>query len=197
MTYMTQMENFYLRDTIMETNDTTNKNWYVIEINTPKNFKKLRGMVNSVMPKGCSVIVTSQNRFSSKQRKCLKKSVFLSDYLFVLCDYEKHMAQILDNIEALGIRAEVLIDQGTNEPIVLNEADQEWLFNLYELTRDIDFIDEEFSIGDKIRAIDSPMKGFVGHISALTPERVYSTIQINNNTLTICFRREDLVKEED
>ena len=107
------------------------------------------------------------------------------------------MAQILDNISALGIRADVLIDQGKNKPITLDAEEQEWLFSLYELTKEIDFIDEEFSIGDKIRAIDSPMKGFVGHISALTPERVYSTIQINNNTLTICFRREDLVKEED
>lgn len=173
------------------------KEWYVIEINTPNNFKKLRGMVTSVMPKGCSVIVTSQNRFSPKQRKCLKKSVFLSNYLFVLCDYEKHMAQILDNISALGIRADVLIDQGKNKPITLDVEEQEWLFSLYELTKEIDFIDEEFSIGDKIRAIDSPMKGFVGHISALTPERIYSTIQINNKTFTICFRREDLVKEED
>lgn len=173
------------------------KEWYIIEINTPNNFKKLRGMVTSVMPKGCSVIVTSQNRFSPKQRKCLKKSVFLSDYLFVLCDYEKHMAQILNNIEALGIRAEVLVDQGTNEPVTLNETAQAWLFSLYELTRDIDFVDNEFNIGDKIRAIDSPMKGFVGHVSAITPERIYSTIQINNNTYSICFRREDLVKEED
>lgn len=173
------------------------KEWYIIEINTPNNFKKLRGMVTSVMPKGCSVIVTSQNKFSPKQRRCLKKSVFLSNYLFVLCDYDKHMSQILDNIESIGIRAEVLVDQATNVPITLNKEEQEWLFSLYELTSDIDFIDEEFNVGDRFRVVDSPMRGFSGNILALTPEKVYSTIQINKKNYNVCFRREDIVKEED
>ena len=92
------------------------RDWYIVEVNTSKNFKVLRSMLNSVMPKGCSVFVTSYNNYSKKQRGKLGKRVFLTDYLFILCNLEKHMPKIISNIESLGVSARVLID-AKDEPV--------------------------------------------------------------------------------
>lgn len=172
------------------------KEWYIIEVNTSKNFKVLRGMINSVIPKGCSVFVTSYNNYSKKQRGNLGKRVFLTDYLFVLCDFEKHMPKILDNIESIGISAKVLRD-AKNEPVILQDADLDWLKTLDALTKKIEVVDEEFSIGDRIIAVDSPLKGFTGNISAITEDRIYSTIKLKDKTYNISFKREDIIKDED
>lgn len=173
-----------------------NKEWYIIEVNTSKNFKVLRGMINSVMPKGCSVFVTSYNNYSKKQRGRLGKRVFLTDYLFVLCDFEKHMPLILENIESIGITARVLRN-ANNEPVKLQDEDLEWLKTLDTLTKKIEVVDEDFCIGDRIIAVDSPLKGFTGNISAITEDRIYSTIKLKDKTYNISFRREDIMKDED
>ena len=196
---MMQMENFYLRDTIMETRDIniTGKDWYIVEVNTPKNLKKLRSMVTASVPKGCSVVVTSQSRHSLKQRKSLQKRVFLTNYIFVLCNFREHMQAILTNLESIGIPAKVLIDPQTNVPVVLDDDDLMWLYHLDGMTREIEFKDDVYEIGDKIRAVGSPMKGFVGNVTGLTPERVFSSIKLKENTYNISFKREDIIKEED
>ena len=172
------------------------KDWYIVEVNTSKNFKVLRGMINSVIPKGCSVFVTSYNNYSKKQRGKLGKKVFLTDYLFVLCDYEKYMPKIISNIESIGISAQVLRD-AKNDPVKLGDEDLDWLRTLDALTKKIEVVDDEFSIGDRILAVDSPLKGFTGNISAITEDRIYSTIQLKDKTYNISFRREDIIKDED
>lgn len=173
-----------------------NKEWYIVEVNTSKNFKVVRSMMNSVIPKGCSVFVTSYNTYSSKQRKRLAKTVFLTDYLFILCNYEKHMGKIINNINSLGVRADV-IRNDKNEPIKLKEEDLEWLKTLDSLAKQIEIVDEEYKIGDRIIAVDSPLKGFNGSISAITQDKIFSTIKINNITCNISFRREDIIKDYD
>ena len=172
------------------------RDWYIVEVNTSKNFKVLRSMLNSVMPKGCSVFVTSYNNYSKKQRGKLGKRVFLTDYLFILCNLEKHMPKIISNIESLGVSARVLMD-AKDEPVKLKDEDLDWLKTLDNLTKKIEVVDEEYSIGDRILAVDSPLKGFTGNISAITEDRIYSTIKLKDKTYNISFRREDIIKDED
>ena len=118
----------------MDTNININiagKDWYIIEVNTPKNLKKLRSMVTASVPKGCSVVVTSQSRHSLKQRKSLQKRVFLTNYIFVLCNFREHMQAILTNLESIGIPAKFLIytednikiDSNNKYPLVVNCLD--------------------------------------------------------------------------
>ena len=114
-----------------------NYNWYILDISTVQSFKSYYKKIVSIIPKGCAVLTLSKSKYNEYFNNQLSRSVLISNYIFILCNLDKHMKKIIKALNAIGIEAYLLTDYNNNPVIVPTED----IIRLRELEEQVKFED--------------------------------------------------------
>lgn len=164
-----------------------NYNWYILDISTVQSFKSYYKKIVSIIPKGCAVLTLSKSKYNEYFNNQLSRSVLISNYIFILCDLDKHIKKIIKALNAIGIEAYLLTDYNNNPVIVPTED----IMRLRELEEQVK-TEEEYKLGYKIRVKYGPMKGFISTISLITDKYIFCPIRLGKTITNIPLLRQDI-----
>lgn len=164
--------------------------WYILELNTSDSFHIYYKRVSSIIPKGCAVLAMSKVKHHDYFASRIDRTVLLTNYIFVLCNLEKHSKAIIKALKAYGIDASIM-DGLDGKPL---EVQPEEVEQLKVAENSIESEEEEFTPGEHIMCVSGPMKGFTGNISLVTNKYIYCSTRVGKIITNIPFMKSDISK---
>lgn len=167
--------------------------WYVFQLNTSENFSSFQKLISSIIPKGCSVFALSNVKPNEYWSSKLDRKMVITNYIFILCNLKLHATKIIRALRSFEIEAEILKGMD-NKPVKLTDDEITHLMELSGVVKDPELLETKYSLGDTIKVVSGPLRGFTGNISVITFEHIYCPIKIKNRIINIPLLREDIEK---
>ena len=156
--------------------------WYVLMLNTPKSFSIYHKQISAIIPKGCAVLAVSKVRHHPYFYTKLDRKIVFNDYVFILCNLEKHGKQIIKLLKARGIGASILEDQN-KKPL---EISVDEIMRIKKDDTNLS-VDSKYKLGEQIKVVYGPMSGFIGNISQITDNYISCFARIGDIVTHIPF----------
>ena len=165
--------------------------WYILELNTSDSFNIYYKRVSSIIPKGCAVLAISKVKHHDYFASKVDRTVLLTNYIFVLCNLEKHSKDIIKALKSLGIEASIM-DGMDGKPLVVSPEDITKIKAAEEPKASAE--EQEYKPGECVAVVTAPMGGFTGNISRVTEIYLFCTLGVGKAVTNVLFLRQDVEK---
>ena len=165
--------------------------WYILELNTSDSFNIYYKRVSSIIPKGCAVLAISKVKHHDYFASKVDRTVLLTNYIFVLCNLEKHSKAIIKALKSLGIEASIM-DGMDGKPLVVSPDEITKLKEAEEPKAGAE--EQEYKPGEYITVVSGPMRGFTGNISLVTEKYLFCSLRVGKAVTNVPFLRQDVEK---
>lgn len=165
--------------------------WYVLELNTSDSFSIYYKRVSSIIPKGCAVMAISKVKYHDYFASKVDRTVLLTNYIFILCNLEKHIKAIIQALKHLGIEAS-LLDGLDGKPLEVSSYDIAQMKQSEEPKASAE--EQDYKPGEYISVVSGPMRGFTGNISLVTSKYLFCSLRVGKAVTNVPFLRQDVIR---